>query len=68
MLREKSMREAVYSEEFKQLVTEVRTTTSISILALGTPRISSTVTYEPSVARRGSFQGTRATTMKIDRM
>ncbi|MNG30882.1 hypothetical protein D3C84_1165880 [compost metagenome] len=41
---EYSMREAVYSAEFRQLATEISTTTSTMALALGMP-ISSSVRW-----------------------
>ncbi|MNE81513.1 hypothetical protein D3C80_1781730 [compost metagenome] len=41
--RENSMREAVYSAEFRQLVTAIRTTRSTISLAFGIPMRSSTV-------------------------
>ncbi|MCY1278395.1 hypothetical protein D9M70_271190 [compost metagenome] len=43
LLRLNSMREAVYSAEFRQLVTETRTMMSTISLAYGMFRVSSTV-------------------------
>ncbi|MMZ68953.1 hypothetical protein D1872_317050 [compost metagenome] len=43
LLREKSMREEVYSAEFRQLVTAISTTMSTINLALGMPIRFSTV-------------------------